>query len=69
MQLRSGTSPIAFETSRFNATTEEDRVCLLCDLGEIENEIHFLCHCPIYNGIMSVLFRKMSIIIADFLVG
>ncbi len=30
-QLRSGTLQIALETGRFNATSEEDRVCLLCD--------------------------------------
>ncbi len=65
-QLRSGTLPIALETGRFNATPEEDRVCLLCDLGGIENEIYFLFHCPIYDGIRSVLFSKMSSIIADF---
>ncbi len=65
-QLCSGTLLIALETGRFNATPEEDRVCLLCDLGGIENEIYFLFHCPVYDGIRSVLFSKMSSIIADF---
>ena len=26
---------------------EAERKCLLCDLGEIESEIHFLTRCPV----------------------
>lgn len=33
------------ETDRFNATPEEDRLCLLCELGETKNEVHFLFFC------------------------
>ncbi len=31
-QLRSGTLPIALEIGRLNATPEEDRNCLFCDI-------------------------------------
>ena len=27
----------------------EDRTCLICNTGDIENEIHFLCKCSAYK--------------------
>ena len=65
-QLRTGTLPLAIETGRFNATPEEERLCLLCELGEIENEVHFLFYCPTYEDLRDVLFTKMSSVYADF---
>ena len=58
-QIRSGTLPLAIETGRFYGTPEEDRLCLLCDLGEVENEIHFVFHCPMYDDLRHDLFEKV----------
>ena len=32
----------------------KDRLCLICDKSDIENEEHFLLHCTKYNGIRTV---------------
>ena len=55
-QLHSGTLTLALETGRFIGIPEEDRICLLCDLEEIENEIHF---CSLLSSLRS---DKSSII-------
>ncbi len=50
----------------FNGTPEEDRLCLLCDLGDTENEIHFLFCCPVCDDLRDELFTKMLSIYVDF---
>ena len=65
-QLHSGTLPLALETDRFIGISEEDRVCLLCDLEEIESEVHFLFYCPLYDDVRHQLFSKMSSICVNF---
>ena len=57
---------MALETGRFIGTPEEDRLCLLCDLEEIENEVHFLFYCPVYDELRHRLFVKMSSICVNF---
>ncbi len=31
------------ETGRFRDKRLNERVCLLCNYGEVENELHFVC--------------------------
>ncbi len=38
--------PLHIETGRFRDERIDERVCLLCNSGEVENEIHFLCVAP-----------------------
>ncbi len=66
MQLRSGRLPLALEAGGFNDTAEEDRLCLLCDLGEIEDEFHFLFCCPVYDDLREIIFTKMLSVVVDF---
>ena len=42
---------LASENSRFNAAPEENRLCLLCELDEIDKEVHFLYCCPKISSI------------------
>ena len=65
-QLHSGTLPLAIETGRFIGTPEEDRLCSLCNLMEVESEIHFLFHCSLYDELRGIFFQKMSSICEDF---
>ena len=50
-QFRLGILPIRIETGRFIGEKVEDRLCRKCNQNQIENEIHFLFHCPLYNDI------------------
>lgn len=44
--LRSGILPLAVETGRLHPAPEEDAKCHMCDLDEVENEMHFTFCCP-----------------------
>ena len=59
-QLRSGALPLAVEVGRYTGIPEEQRLCVLCDLGVVEDEIHFVFHCPLYNDVRKYLFEKMQ---------
>ena len=59
-QLRCGILPLALETRRYTNIAEQDRLCLLCDRGEIDSEIHFLLTCPKYDGIRQEYFTNVS---------
>ena len=37
------------ETGRYNQTSRNDRFCPICNSGIIEDEFHFLFHCPKYS--------------------
>ena len=60
-QLRTGILPLALETGRFTQTPEEDRLCRLCELGEVENETHFVLYCPRYDDFRNVLFGELFV--------
>ena len=49
-RFRCGVAPIRIETGRYERLTEEERVCPFCN-SEIENELHVLINCPLYNDI------------------
>lgn len=38
------------KTGRYVGTAEEDRICTLCDLKDVEDEMHFVLHCPFYDS-------------------
>jgi len=48
-QLRTGILPLNIETGRFSNTKLEERICKICNSGNIENEYHFLFHCAYFN--------------------
>ena len=77
-QFRCGILPIRIETGRFRNIKDEEsgkarklkpeeRLCLICQSGEIENKLHFLCFCPKYNYLREILFSKMQNITENFL--
>ena len=59
-QFRLGILPLHIETGRFRGKSLEERVCLLCGNGDIENEIHFVCSCSIYNNLRRELYSKLT---------
>lgn len=48
-QLRCGILHLRIETGRFVHEKVQERICLLCDLGCVESEQHFVFECPFYS--------------------
>ena len=51
--------PLKIESGRFIGQALPERICNLCQLNEIENEIHFLIKCPKYETLRQVLYQKI----------
>ena len=58
-QFRMGILPIALETGRFRNLAIADRLCVLCNLQAVEDELHFLCVCSLYNDIRRDMFENL----------
>ncbi len=41
--FRIGILPLHIETGRFRDYKTDDRACFICNSGEVENEVHFMC--------------------------
>ena len=55
-QFRCGILPLQIEVGRFRNLQLHERICPVCD-SAVEDEIHFLCECPLYSHIRSSLFE------------
>ncbi len=49
-QFRTGILPLHIETGKFRDKRIYERVCLFCNSGEVENELHFRCVCTTYSN-------------------
>ncbi len=47
-QLRYGILQIRLETGRYSNEKREDRLCKICNGGVVEDQCHFVLHCPAY---------------------
>ncbi len=57
-QLRYGILPLRIETGRYVNEKREDRICTLCNMNQIEDQLHFVFHCTMYNDNRDELYRK-----------
>ncbi len=64
-KFRMGVAPIKLEKGRYTRTHEDEILCVLCQLNEIESE-HVLIRCPLYCDIRNVLFHAATNIYDDF---
>ena len=64
-QLRSGTLPLNIEMGRHKNLAVKDRICNICDLHEVEDEIHFMCNCPAYDCFRRRCLNEMNIMLLD----
>ena len=62
-QLRTGSLHLEIETGRWTNTTLNERKCKLCDIGAVEDELHFITQCQHYNDLRQELYNKVSPII------
>lgn len=56
-KLRLGMLPINIEIGRYNGIPREERWCVNCK-DEVEDEIHVLFHCPLYQPLRQTLIRE-----------
>ena len=66
-QFRLGILPLHIETGRYTNTPIDQRICKICDFGEIENEYHFIMTCPEYESARIELFEIASTKIVNML--
>ena len=64
--LRMGCLPLAVETGRYSNIPYEERVCRLCDRGDVEDQSHFLCICPAFKDLRLQLFNHWNSISHSF---
>ena len=62
-----GILPIRVETGRYNNTIRKERICLICNNGNIEDEYHVMFYCEIYKASRSTLLTYASQIEKDFI--
>jgi hypothetical protein len=59
VRLRGGTNRLKIEKGRYAQLPPELRVCDFCDTGEVEDEKHFLLHCPLYTVPRQELWKRV----------
>ena len=60
-RFRCGVAPIRLEKGRYERLPEAESVCPFCN-SEIENEIHVMLNCPLYDDIRYNLFEKAKLL-------
>ena len=62
-RFRAGVAPIKLELSRYTNTPINDRKCQHC--GVVEDEVHVILKCPIYDSIRAELMLAITSMIAE----
>ena len=50
-QFRSGVHMLELERGRYTGVPRHQRLCKLCARNEVENELHFMFNCPVYDDL------------------
>ncbi len=64
--LKCGTAPLRVETGRYENIVSNDRICQLCDCGNVEDERHILISCTALNYERRNLYILVSQSVTDF---
>ena len=65
-KFRLGMFPINIELGRYQRIPKEQRLCPLCDLDKVEDELHILFDCPRYCELRKHLFEQAALTDALF---
>ena len=68
-KLRISAHKLMIESGRYHKPNKipiEERFCMICEDGSIEDEFHFVCQCKGYNQERITFFSKISSIFPDF---
>jgi hypothetical protein len=66
-KFRLSAHSLAIEKGRYSNIERQNRVCLSCDTGEVENEYHFFSTCPHYRyiSLRKTFLQKVNIKIVN----
>eukprot|EP00732_Lithocolla_globosa_P000541 Lithocolla_globosa_v1_NODE_177_length_5446_cov_18.556483.p1 type:complete len:863 gc:universal NODE_177_length_5446_cov_18.556483:2622-34(-) len=66
-KMRTGDNHLRICTGRkkYQYEEREERICVLCDTGQIESEHHSILECQFYNNERTYLLSKIDVIIPD----
>jgi hypothetical protein len=59
-KFRAGTLPLEIEVGRWRGIPVEERICKLCNSGNVENEMHFLLDCSLYLPMRNAFFGQIE---------
>ncbi len=62
---RCGILPLEIEYGRWQNKPVEERICKVCESGEVENEFHFIFSCTLYNNIRTNFLQNIGNIIPN----
>ena len=68
VMMRGGTNDLRIETGRYEKLGEQERICIFCESGEVEDERHFLCRCEAWKEEREAVLRevrKLGVTMAD----
>ena len=65
-QIRAGVLPLQVEVGRFRGVQYQDRLCLVCGDGNVEDEYHLLCVCNKYKDLRTEMFNKVDALCPGF---
>ena len=64
VKLRISNHKLLIETGRYNNVPRSDRLCTICG-HNVEDETHFLFHCPRYSSLRDNFFSKIDHVISN----
>ena len=64
-KFRCGVAPLIIETGRFERLPVDQRLCFHCN-GLVEDELHAIVVCPLYQDLRDTLFAVATDLVADY---
>lgn len=59
VMMRGGTNDLRVETGRYEKLEKEERKCIFCESGEVEDERHFLCRCEAWKEERELVLKEV----------
>ena len=57
-KFRTSSHDLRIETRRYDNILQDQRLCISCNMGKVEDEFHFLLVCPKYRDLRSKYFKR-----------
>ena len=58
VKMRVSAHSLRIQTGRYGANRipRNERVCVYCSLNDIDDELHFICKCPIFDDVRKKIY-------------